>query len=96
MHRFERIIVSTWHDIGHVPTAMSKYGFRFLFAVPQSMFDCWEFYCCEIDDLPGGVFPKWADLEEIGDQNERIGYGLSQEMADKCREWLAAAPEGGK
>lgn len=60
------------------------------------MFDCWEFYCCEIDDLPGGVLPKWADLEEIGDPNERIGHGLSQEMADLCNEWLRqAAPEGG-
>ena len=81
--KFKKLIVSTWFDIGHVPTAFRNAGFSYLYAIPRPVCDSWEFYCCEGESLP-----EWARSVEFDDANEMVGIGFNEEMAHKCNEWM--------
>jgi hypothetical protein len=61
----------------HPQLVMRELGIAYLYSVPQSMGDCWEFWCCENtpNELPS--YLKEADWNPYN----RIGWGLSEEMA---------------
>ncbi len=66
---------------GHPQNVMKELGISYFHATPQSMGDCWWFWCCENvpDKLP--LF-----LTELKVKPESaIGYGLSKKDADAIR-----------
>lgn len=68
--------------VGHPQSVMKKLGISYQHSVPQSMTDTWEFWNCENvpDNLPPGLEKKdWNPMD-------RIGWGLSQEMAENIRD----------
>jgi len=83
------LIFSTYHP-EHAQKVMRRLGIQYLHAVPQSMGDCWQFYCCENipDDIP--VEDKsYLDLvRDYKAPHRSVGYGLSKEMADEIQLWL--------
>ena len=65
----------------HPQSAMKELGINYKHATPQSMGDQWWFWGC--DNLPDPLPPFLTDLDL--DPMEQIGYGLSQEDAEKIR-----------
>lgn len=62
----------------HPQKVMKELGITYQISVPQSISDSWEFWNCQNvpDELPKYIEEKhWNPLE-------RIGWGLSQEMAE--------------
>ena len=68
---------------GHPQKVMKDLGITYQYSVPQSLNDTWEFWNCENipDDLPSALKKKdWNPMD-------RIGWGLSQETAEKIRDY---------
>lgn len=69
--------------VGHPQQIMKALGITYQHAVPQSITDSWEFWNCKNipDILPSAI--------EIKDWNpmDRIGWGLSEEIAKKIRDY---------
>ncbi|WP_373203360.1 hypothetical protein [Citrobacter amalonaticus] len=83
------VILSTYHH-EHPQKVMSRLGIQYLYAVPQSMGSCWQFYGCENipDEIPEDD-KKYFDFEcDYKDPKSSIGYGLSNEMAEKIQAWI--------
>jgi hypothetical protein len=66
-------------DTRHAQVAMKDLGIKYLYAVPQSVADCWQFFCCE--NVPEVLPPFITEMNKMP-YHERIGWGLSKEMAD--------------
>ena len=83
------VVFSTWHP-EHAQKVMQRLGIRYLHAVPQSIADCWQFYCCE--DIPNYIpeddkkFLSFA--YDYQDPFRSIGYGLNKEMAEDIQKWI--------
>jgi len=79
---------ATSNDTGckHPQEVMKHLGITYQHATPQSMGDCWWFWNCE--NLPDEL-PEYLTVRER-DPMECIGYGLSQEDAEKIRDGRAA------
>jgi hypothetical protein len=68
---------------GHPQKIMEELGITYQRAVPQTIGDSWEFWCCENvpDELPEGLTIKdWNPMD-------RIGWGLSKEDAEEIRDY---------
>ena len=66
---------------GHPRKVMEELGITFFHATPQSLGDCWWFWCCE--NVPNEL-PSF--LHKLDVQPElAIGYGLSKEEAEAIR-----------
>lgn len=67
----------------HPKQVMRDLGITCQHSTPQSMGDCWWFWNCENvpDNLPSAI------SEVSRDPMECIGYGLSQEDAEKIRDY---------
>jgi hypothetical protein len=63
----------------HPQNVMRDLGITYLYAVPQSIADCWQFYCCQ--NVPAEL-PTFLTTFERKDPHASIGYGLDREMAD--------------
>lgn len=63
----------------HAQTVMKDLGITYMYAVPQSIGDMWQFWRCENipADLPAYIYPLKADPMQC------IGYGLTREMAER-------------
>ena len=70
-------------EFGHPQKRMKALGITYQHCVPQSISDSWEFWNCENmpENLPPGIEIK--DWDPMG----RIGWGLSQEMAEEIRDY---------
>lgn len=86
--RFTKITISMY-KCADPQKRMRELGFTYLFSVPQSMFDSWEFYGCEIEKdkftLPNDI----ANVRLKRPPHELIGYGLTKEHAEKLQEWIS-------
>lgn len=67
----------------HAQEVMGYLGMVYQHATPQSMYDCWQFWNCE--NVPSSL-PEYL-TEFKTDPMEMIGNGLSQEMAEKIRDY---------
>lgn len=67
----------------HPQVVMKELGITYQHATPQSMGDQWWFWNCE--NLPEKL-PSYLTPLDI-DPMECIGYGLSQENAEKIRDY---------
>lgn len=74
---------------GHAQEVMRRLGITYQHSTPQSMGDCWWFWNCE--NIPDDLLECLKVLEV--DPMEAIGWGLSQEMAEKIRDWTPNTPE---
>lgn len=88
MQKFKMIVVSLYdyERIGHPQKAMAEHGFEYKYAVPQSLYDSWFFYCVTLPD--GTELPHWAKVHDFDNANKHVGHGLSQEMADSINLWV--------
>jgi len=69
--------------MSHPQKVVKELGITYQHSTPQSMGDCWWFWNCEVTPEP---LPPY--LSEIKlDPMECIGYGLSQEDAEKIRDF---------
>ena len=84
------LIVSLYDIDEHAQKFMKRIGVKYGLAVPQSMFDCWQFYMCEYDS---GSLPSFVKVVDDKNPHDSIGFGLSKEMADEIYEWMV---ENGK
>lgn len=66
----------------HAQVVMRELGITYEHAVPQSIADCWNFFNCSgnIDKLPEYL------IEMKKGPQDYVGYGLSQELADRLTE----------
>lgn len=68
---------------GHPQKVMRDLGITYQYSVSQSISDSWEFWNCENipEEMPEALrVANWNPME-------RIGWGLSQEMAEKIRDY---------
>lgn len=74
---------------GHPQQVMKELGITYALSVPQSMFDCWEFFLPE--NVPNKLpkYLKWFECDPM----ERIGWGLSKEKAEHLISKLEASPD---
>ena len=76
-------MISAYIDHGekrHPQKVMQELGITYEHATPQSMLDCWWFWCCKVPegmDLPGYI--RKLNLDPF----EAIGNGLRREDAEK-------------
>jgi len=63
---------------GHPKKVMEELGITYFHATPQSLGDCWWFWCCENvpKELPSFLSPLSVKPELA------IGYGLSKKEAE--------------
>ena len=73
------------NDPGHAKEAMEKLGITYQHATPQSMGDCWWFWNCE--NIPDPLPPYLSYADHL-DPMKCIGIGLSQEDAEKIRDYI--------
>lgn len=66
------------NDKTHPVHEMNALGITCLYRVPQSMGDCWEFFCCE--NIPENLPPYITEFKRE-DIISSVGFGLSEEMA---------------
>jgi hypothetical protein len=71
------------HEGGHPKQVMRDLGITYQHATPQSLYDCWEFWNCE--NVPNDLPPVLTEFE--ADPMKFIGHGLSQEDAEKIRDY---------
>lgn len=79
----KRITISFYDDLlkqtgyRHPQKIMQSLGISYKIAVPQSLFDCWEFFGCE--NIPKDI-PECIQVSELSDETvtSMIGYGLSE------------------
>jgi hypothetical protein len=69
-------------DNRHAQVAMKELGITYQHATPQSISDEWWFWNCK--DVPA-TLPKYIEELKL-DPMKCIGYGLSQETAEKIRD----------
>jgi len=70
------------NETRHPQQVMRDLGITYQHAVPQSISDSWEFWNCKnVIDLPSYLTP--FDMDPMC----RIGRGLSQEDAEKIRDY---------
>lgn len=82
--RFDLLWASYNHqEQGHAQDVMKELGITYQHATPQSMGDQWWFWNCENIPDPLPPFLSVANLNPM----ECIGWGLSQEMAKKIRDY---------
>ena len=62
----------------HAQVFMKELGITYKHAVPQSIADCWQFWCCEVPDYI--ELPEQIESREIN-PIDFVGYGLSDEKA---------------
>lgn len=72
----------------HAQKVMAGLGITYQHATPQSMGEQWWFWNCE--NVPDPLPPFLSELKVK--PHDAIGYGLSQEMADR----IAAHPGEGE
>ena len=70
-------------DNRHAQIMMRDLGIEYMYAVPQSISDSWEFWCCE--NVPKKL-PKYIESFEAN-PFDHIGYGLDKEMAQNISEY---------
>lgn len=70
---------------------MKDLGITYLHSTPQSMYDCWMFWCCK--NIPK-VLPKHVRQFERNPM-EFIGQGLSAEDAKKIKDYEEQSEEHG-
>ena len=70
----------------HAQTVMKELGITYQHAVPQSISDSWEFWNCE--NVPNELPPYLKQMD--WNPMDRIGWGLSQEVAEKIRDYKGA------
>ena len=75
---------------GHPQNVMKELGITYKLSVPQSMGDCWWFFCCEGygEKLP--VF--LTEMCEDNDFEKYIGFGLSYEKVEMLQEYIILHP----
>jgi len=71
------------NELRHAIVVMKELGITYQHRTPQTMGECWWFWNCENlpEKLPSYLTP--LDLDPM----ECIGYGLSQEDAEKIRDY---------
>lgn len=69
----------------HPQKAMKELGITYQHATPQSIGDQWWFWNCE--NLPEHLPPFLTEMDM--DPMKCIGFGLSQEIAEKIRDYKA-------
>lgn len=67
----------------HPQDVMKQLGITYQHATPQSLGEQWWFWNCE--NIPD-VLPSYIEPLKL-DPMDCIGYGLSQEMAEKIRDY---------
>lgn len=67
----------------HPQKAMRELGITYQHATPQPIGDCWWFWNCE--NIPDNLPPFLTELEV--DSMEYVGFGLSQELAERIRDY---------
>ena len=70
----------------HAQEVMKDLGITYQHSTPQSMGDCWWFWNCE--DIPEDL-PQYLSVSDRDPMN-CIGYGLSQQDAERIRDGLSA------
>lgn len=66
-------------DKRHAQEIMIDLGINYVYAIPQSIADCWWFLGCR--DVPEDLPSFITDMRDF-DPHKAIGWGLSKEMAD--------------
>lgn len=69
---------------GHPQKVMEELGITYQHATPQSISDSWWFWNCE--GVPDPLPPYLKELD-IDDPMKYVGWGLSQEDAEKIRDY---------
>ena len=62
----------------HAQVFMKELGITYKHAVPQSIADCWQFWCCEVPD--NIILPEIISYSKVNPVLF-VGYGLSDEKA---------------
>ena len=74
------------NEARHAQEVMKDLGITYQHSTPQSMGDCWWFWNCE--DIPEDL-PQYLSVSDRDPMN-CIGYGLSQQDAERIRDGLSA------
>ena len=80
-----RLTVSLYDIDEHAQKFMERIGAGYGLAVPQSIYDCWQFYMCEYDP---DKLPDFVRVKNEVNPNSLVGYGLSSEDASHIVEWM--------
>lgn len=64
-------------EIRHPPVVLRSLGVTYKHAVPQSIADAWQFFCCE--NVPA-TLPSYIRVMNV-EPLDLIGCGLSEEIA---------------
>ncbi len=75
---YEMLQLDCYFLTKHAQVFMKELGITYKHAVPQSMGDCWQFWCCEVPD--NVELPKRIKPEEVN-PIKYAGFGLSDEKA---------------
>lgn len=70
------------NETRHPQVVMRELEISYQFSVPRPVLDLWEFWNCS--NIPKSL-PSYIESKPA-DPMKRIGYGLSQEMAESIRD----------
>lgn len=79
------LTVSLYDINEHAQKFMKSIGATYQLAIPQSLFDCWQFYMCEYDPEK---LPSFVKVNNDIKPETRIGNGLSPTNAAIIAEWM--------
>ena len=75
---YEMLQLDCYFLTKHAQVFMKELGITYKHAVPQSMGDCWQFWCCEVPD--NIELPKRIKHKEVN-PIKYAGFGLSDEKS---------------
>lgn len=68
----------------HPQQVMKELGILYQYATPQSIADQWWFWNCE--NVPVNL-PPFLSVLDIVDPTEFVGFGLTEEIAEKIKNY---------
>lgn len=81
-----------YNEKRHAETVMDELGIKYQHSTPQMVYDAWWFWNCENipENLPPFITAQdWSPMD-------KIGYGLSREVAEKIRDYVSSENENRK
>lgn len=77
----------------HPQEVMESLGIYYLHSTPQSIADCWWFWCCDLyatsKSIGNKPLPSFIEPIDLTDAHKYVGWGISKETA----EWIEAYRE---
>jgi hypothetical protein len=69
----------------HPQDVMKALGIHYIHATPQSIGDCWWFWCCDLHATPKSIgsnpLPSFIEPIDLSDAFKYVGWGISKETA---------------